>query len=437
MADLRRLARMLKEIDDQMVTCMRCGMCQAVCPVFADTGREADVARGKIALLSQLSDEMIRDPLQVKERLERCLLCGSCAAACPSGVKVVDIFLKARAILTTYIGLSPTKKLIFRGLLAHPALFDRLLSLAPSMQGLFTHEVDAVAGTSCARFMSSLTGDRHFKTLAAKPFHELIAPMDEPAGASGTRVALFTGCVVDKVFPQIGLATLKALAHAGAGVYLPGGQACCGIPALSSGDTQTFRKLVRANLKLYAGKSFDVLVTACASCTATIKHIWPDMATEGFSAEERRAIAELAAKTTDICAYLTDVAGVSPAAEPAAGPADGRVTVTYHDPCHLKKSLGIAEQPRDLIRANKKLRLVELPEADVCCGCGGSFNLAHYEISKHIGQRKIDNIRSTGAAVAATACPACMLQIADMASRTGGGIQVKHAVELYAEGLED
>jgi glycolate oxidase iron-sulfur subunit len=433
MADLRRLARMLKEIDDQLVGCMRCGMCQSVCPVFGDTGREADVARGKIALLSQLSDEMIRDPLQVKERLERCLLCGSCAAACPSGVKVVDIFLKARAILTAYIGLSPTRKLIFRGLLAHPGLFDRLLSLAPAMQGLFTREVDAVVGTSCARFQSHLIGDRHFKTLAAKPFHALVSPKDEPAGTSGKRVALFTGCVVDKVFPQVGQATLKALSHAGAGVYLPAGQACCGIPALSSGDTQTFRKLVLANLELYAGKPFDALVTACATCTATIKHVWPDMGRDLFDAEERRAIAELAAKTTDICAYLTDVLGVSPAAEPA----NGAMTVTYHDPCHLKKSLGVSEQPRNLVRANKRLRLVELNEADVCCGCGGSFNLAHYEISKHIGGRKIANIRATGAAIAATACPACMLQIADMASQSGGGIQVKHAVELYAEGLAD
>ncbi|MBF0481417.1 MAG: (Fe-S)-binding protein [Desulfovibrionaceae bacterium] len=432
MADLRRLARMLGEIDDQLVSCMRCGMCQAVCPVFGDTGREADVARGKIALLSQLGSEMIRDPHQVKERLERCLLCGSCAAACPSGVPVVDIFLRARAILTAYIGLSPAKKLIFRGLLARPGLFDRLLSLAPAMQGLFTREVDAAAGTSCARFQSSLIGDRHFKTLAAKPLHELAAPRDEPAGASGKRVALFTGCVVDKVFPQVGQASLAALSRAGAGVYLPGGQACCGIPALSSGDTRTFRKLVLANLELYADKPFDALVTACATCTATIKHVWPDMAADLFNEGERAAIAALAAKTTDICAYLTDVLGVTPVATQ-----DSAATVTYHDPCHLKKSLGIANQPRDLIRANKNLRLVEMSEADVCCGCGGSFNLAHYEISKHIGQRKIANIRATGAQIAATACPACMLQIADMASQSGGGIQVKHAVELYAQGLTE
>jgi glycolate oxidase iron-sulfur subunit len=430
MADLRRLARMLKEIDDQMVTCMRCGMCQSVCPVFADTGREADVARGKIALLSQLSDEMIRDPLQVKERLERCLLCGSCAAACPSGVKVVDIFLKARAILTAYIGLSPAKKLIFRGLLANPGLFDKLMSIAPSLQGLLTREADAVVGTSCARFQSSLIGDRHFKTLADKPLHEMISPMDQPAGKSGKRVAVFTGCVIDKVFPKIGLSTLKALDKAGAGVYLPGHQACCGIPALSSGDTQTFRKLVLANLELYSGHQFDALVTACATCTATIKHVWTAMAKDGFNATQRQAIAELAAKTTDVCAYLRDELGVQPAET-----ADGTTTVTFHDPCHLKKSLGVSSQPRDLIRANPKLKLVEMAESDVCCGCGGSFNLAHYEISKHIGQRKIANIRATGATVAATACPACMLQIADMASQTGGGIQVKHAIELYAEGL--
>ena len=103
----------------------------------------------------------------------------------------------------------------------------------------------------------------------------------------------------------------------------------------------------------------------------------------------------------------------------AAGPEDGRIPVTYHDPCHLKKSLGVAAQPRALLQANPAYILKEMPESDWCCGCGGSFNLQHYEISAAIGKRKRDNIATSGCRVVATGCPACMLQITDMLSQAG------------------
>ena len=115
MSSLKELARLMQELDDQLVSCMRCGLCQAVCPLFAETGREADVARGKLALLSGLAQEILKNPQGVQDHLSRCLLCGSCAANCPSGVKVLDIFIKARAILAGYLGLSPVKKVRLPG----------------------------------------------------------------------------------------------------------------------------------------------------------------------------------------------------------------------------------------------------------------------------------------------------------------------------------
>ena len=118
MSDMKEIARLMKELEDQLVVCMRCGMCQSVCPLYEQTGREADVARGKLALLDGLMNEMFKDPEGVYERLNKCLLCGSCAANCPSGVSVLEIFMKARAILTGYMGLPPAKKLVLRGMLA-------------------------------------------------------------------------------------------------------------------------------------------------------------------------------------------------------------------------------------------------------------------------------------------------------------------------------
>ncbi|MGL1864164.1 MAG: (Fe-S)-binding protein [Pseudodesulfovibrio sp.] len=426
MADIKKLAELFKELDDQLVGCMKCGMCQAVCPVFGQTGRETDVTRGKLALLDGLANKMLTDAEGVNEKLNRCLLCGTCQSNCPSGVKIMDIFLKARAIMTGYFGLSPIKQAIFRGMLSNPKFFNSLMGLGSKFQGLFTKKVDDLLGSSCARFNAPVIKDRHFNTLAAKPLHKIVPEMDSPAGSSGLKVAFYTGCVIDKIFPHIGEAVLDVLHREGVGVYLPANQACCGIPALASGDTKTFDKLVAHNIRLFVEGDFDYLITACATCTATLKELWPRM----FSGDSalKYDIEQLEKKTMDISQFLVDVLKL----EPIEG--NGDRTVTYHDPCHLKNSLGVTSQPRTMIQA-AGCTFKEMDEAGTCCGCGGSFNIAHYDLSKKIGSRKAENIMNSGAQTLATSCPACMLQITDMLSQKEAGMDVKHVIELYADGL--
>jgi len=435
MSSLKELARLMQELQDQLVSCRRCGLCQAVCPLFAETGREADVARGKLALLSGLAQEILQNPQGVQDHLSRCLLCGSCAANCPSGVKVLEIFIKARAILAGYLGLSPVKKVIFRGLLSQPDWFNRILAWGARFQGILVKPVDDLLGSSCARFRSPRLADRHFKALAPVPWHVKVPRRDNPPGAANLKVAFFVGCLIDKFYPQVADAVLQVLDHHGVGVYLPAGQGCCGLPVIESGDIQTFKQLVRHNLKLLNDPAApcDYLVTACATCSFTIKQLWPLMMADSPPAEQERLQA-LAAKTLDISQFLVDKVGVAPAA--AAGPEDGRIPLTYHDPCHLKKSLGVAAQPRALLQANPAYILQEMTESDWCCGCGGSFNLQHYETSAAIGARKRDNIAASHCRVVATGCPACMLQITGMLSQAGLRVRVKHAVEIYAESLK-
>jgi glycolate oxidase iron-sulfur subunit len=419
---------LLAELDDQLVNCMRCGMCQAACPLYAETGLEADVARGKIALLEFLSHEMIQDPKAVKQRLDKCLLCGSCAAACPSGVKVLDIFLKARAILTAYIGLSPVKKAIFRGMLTKPKLFNTLMSLGSKFQGFFTSPVNDMIGSSCSRFLSPMLGDRHLLSLADKPLRSL-GDLDTPRGKSGLKVAFYYGCMADKIFTSVGHAVLKVMEHHGVGVYMPTDQVCCGVPSLASGDMKSFEDLVRMNLAVLARGDFDYIITPCATCTSAFHHIWPLMGT-GLSPEHRRQIEQLIPKSMDVNAFIVDKLGVK-----AVKPDQDAATVTIHDPCHLKKSLGVSQQVRTIIAANPRLRVVEMAGSDVCCGCGGSFNLQHYAISAKIGKKKRDNIAAAKADVVAAGCPACMMQISDMLSQAGDRMTVRHPVELYAQSL--
>lgn len=432
MGDIQELSRLMRELEDQLTACMKCGMCQAVCPLFEQTGREADVARGKLALLDGLGRAILDRPEAAAERLNRCLLCGSCAANCPSGVKVLDIFIKARAILAGYMGLSPAKRAILRGIVANPGLFDRLAEQAPKFQKVFTRPANAILGTSCARFVSPLLGGRHFKPLADIPFHRQVPELDTPDKGSGKKVGFFVGCLLDKIFPDIAGAALEVLDHHGVGVFLPKDQACCGIPAVSSGDTRTFVKLVRHNLARFEAGAFDVLLTACATCTSTIKKIWPVMIGE-LAPELAEPVAALAERTQDINQYLAAEFNM----ERADGPrSDAPKTITYHDPCHLKKSLGVAGAPRALLETHPDYRFQEMAESDWCCGMGGSFNLQYYELSAGIGEKKREHILSTGCQTVATGCPACMLQISDMLSRAGAEVAVVHPIQIYADALK-
>jgi len=437
MSDMKRLAQLMGELEEQLVVCMRCGMCQAVCPLFAVTGRESDVARGKLALLDGLLNKMFEDPRGVYERLNKCLLCGSCATNCPSGVKALELFMKARIILTGFMGLSVTKKMILRGMLSNPRVFDRLLEWGAGFQGLFAKPASDTLGTSCVRIASPILKERHFVPLAPVPFHRIVPSMNTPAGSSGIKVAFFTGCLIDKIFPEIAQAALDIFSFHGIGVFIPEGQGCCGIPAISSGDAESFEKLLLYNIEKYSSADFDYLVTACATCTSTIKKIWPLMVNACSSDDLKSKVEKISEKTLDINQFIVSKIGVKAKDEGETSKnKDDAVNITYHDPCHLKKSLGVYTEPRMLIKANNGYSFSEMPEADWCCGMGGSFNLQYYEISSNIGKRKIENIKTAGAGVVATGCPACMIQISDMLSKANERIAVKHSVEIYAESLK-
>ncbi|MGM0418893.1 MAG: (Fe-S)-binding protein, partial [Thermodesulfobacteriota bacterium] len=391
MTDLNRLASMLMELDDQMAACMKCGMCQSVCPVFSETMLEADVTRGKITLLEHLGREMIQDADQVSSKLNRCLLCGSCEANCPSGVKITDIFMKARVITTTYKGLSPSKKLIFEGLLKHPKLFNLLTELSAKFQGSITKNENESGGTASCAILAPLIGKRHLTLLSKKPFRKDYPYLNSEPGKSGLKAAFFSGCLVDKMYPNVGHATVKVLQHHESGIFIPENQACCGIPAIAGGDFKTFRDLVKQNITAFEENDFDYLITPCATCTATIKKTWPKML-ENEDKDFLKKVEDLASKTIDISEFLIDKLKIK-----ALNTENIKKTVTYHDPCHLDKSLGVSKQPRELINQSSGYELKELNEANRCCGCGGSFNLYHYDLSKKIGERKNENIRATQA----------------------------------------
>lgn len=431
MNDLTRLANSLMALDDKLVSCMKCGFCQAFCPVFDETGEEGDVTRGKIALVENLAHLVIQNPEAVYERLSRCLLCGGCNFSCPAGAPTMEIFLEARAIVVSYLGLSPLKKAIFRTLLPNPKLLNTLMKVSSPFQGLFIKKDNSPQNTACVPMFKAFIGERHIPMLAKKTLSAKLGARDTPAGKSGLRVAFFPGCMGDKIFTNVSEACLKVFDYHEVGVYLPTNYSCCGIPALSSGDLEGFEKMVMHNVDVLKEGSFDLIVTPCSSCTETIRSLWPKMAGK-MPYKYRDAINELSQKAMDINAFLVDVLKV----KPRASGRHGQTKVTYHESCHLLRSLGVSAQPRELIRMNPDYDLVEMKEADRCCGCGGSFTLSHYDLSRKIGQRKRDNIVASGAEVVATGCPACMMQLSDMLAHNGDSVTVKHTIEIYADSLK-
>jgi glycolate oxidase iron-sulfur subunit len=433
MSGIKELTRLMKELEVLLSACTRCGVCQSVCPVFAHSGHEADVARGKMALLEGLAAEMFKSPKGVSKRLERCLLCGACESNCASGVKSLEIFFKARAILAEFKGLSKTKRAVFRNILARPKRFDSLIAAISKYQNLFIKPADDDLGTSCARVMASpLLKHRHFKPLAQVPFHQMAPLKTSRHDNSGIKVAFFTGCLIDKIFPNVAKASLEVLNYHEVEVFIPRVQGCCGIPALSSGDTRAFSQLVQYNLDMFGRQDFDFLITSCATCTSTIKKIWP-MMMENSPEDIKEKVNKIAEKTLDISRFLVSEVGVKKLDD---NKKDGSVSVTIHDPCHLKKSLDVFKEPRILIEATPGYQLIEMQDADQCCGMGGSFNIEHYDVSSKIGEKKADSIFESKSSVVATGCPACMVQISDLMSKAAKGISVKHVIEIYAEGLK-
>ena len=433
MDELTLLANALMALDDKLAACMKCGMCQSVCPVFGETCMEADVTRGKITLLENLAHRLIEDPDAVSDKLNRCLLCGSCQANCPSGVSILEIFMEARGIVASYKGLSPIKKAIFRTLLPNPGLFNFLVKISRPFQSLVVHGDGNVQGTaSCSSILRPLLGDRHLMPLAETPLSREIGSLNTPAGKSRCKVAFFPGCMGDKLFTNVSKACLKVFDYHEVGVYLSDSYACCGMPALASGDIDGFEKMVMHNVDVLKEGTFDYIVTPCSSCTETIRSLWLKMA-GNMPYKYRDAINELSQKAMDINAFLVDVLKVKPRSTLGR---HGQTKITYHESCHLLRSLGVSSQPRELIRMNPEYDLVEMKEADRCCGCGGSFTLTHYDISRRIGQRKRDNIVASGAEVVATGCPACMMQISDMLAHNHDNITVKHTIEIYADSLK-
>ena len=406
-------------VADAVAICNRCGNCQAVCPVYAETRTEPGVARGKVRLAAAILSGDLPVDRETAAAFSTCTTCMACEEACPSGVPVVDIVAAARAQIVETRGLPWVKRVVFGGM-KRPGILRAAADAAVRLQGAaFAPTADRELRR--LRFPYGLAARRAYPPLAARPFAR---PGARTKTGAGPRVLLFPGCMVTYVYPGIGDASVEVLERAGVDVVTPPELACCGVPLEAHGDREGAAALARLQLDQLEGLEFDALVAVCPTCTSSFVQRYPRL----LAGEPRYAARAqaLAARSYDIASYLVDVLDV--------GPPAGRLeaTVTYHDPCHLARGLGVTRQPRALLTGIPGVRLSEMREPSRCCGGAGSFSLAHQELSLAIGARKAADITQTGAEVVATSCPGCRMQLADVLAQAGGPRPVVHTVELLA-----
>lgn len=249
------------------------------------------------------------------------------------------------------------------------------------------------------------------------------------------RIALFATCIVDAMYPSTARATVKILERLGHEVVFPAGQACCGQMHTNSGYFDAARKVAANHITAFESVEYDVAVAPSGSCVASVKHQHPMLAERAGDTDLAERATAVGAKTYELTQLLVDVLGVTDAAEQLGSYFPH--TITYHPSCHGMRLLRLGDRQLDLLKTVGGIDVVELPEADQCCGFGGTFSMKNAQVSTAMLEDKAENIRSTGAGLCAGGDASCLLHIGGGLSRAGSAAGTLHLAEILASTLED
>ncbi|MBM9535509.1 (Fe-S)-binding protein [Desulfobulbus alkaliphilus] len=407
----------LADLRHHIDQCVRCGACQAHCPVYLETCRESSVARGKIAL----AEAVLNGAVDLEDRLRQeaglCLLCGSCAAKCPNQVPADALVAALRERITAARGLSSLGRgvALFTG---SQRLLRGLLRSANLFSSLFFTKIPTQSGLRL-RFSPAALKERVVPALAR---HTLFDRLPEflPGDEDKPVLGVFAGCALTYLYPATGEAMVRLLNRLGYPVALPRSQGCCGMPALATGNQRLVGQLTAANTAAFKSNGTKTIITACATCHGMLADQPVIHGSPG------------GASVQDIHVFLVQAGLVDTLATLPAAPR--RIRVTYHDPCHLRNR-GITREPRALLQALPGVELIEMEGAGLCCGMGGTFTAAHPELSRAIGDRKLAGLQATRASVIASSCPGCVLQLQDIITRADLPVKVVHTLDLIDQAM--
>ncbi|MFA5399637.1 MAG: L-lactate dehydrogenase (quinone) large subunit LdhH [Dehalococcoidia bacterium] len=411
----------MRDSDDfrEALYCIKCGVCLNVCPVFASLSGQTygHVYQGGIGTVLTA---FYHDRERSRELSEMCLGCMSCKSVCPAGIDIPGLIRRLRAQHVRKKGLPAGKRWAY-SVIKHPARLESAVRACAKLQGPF---LDADSMINRLPYpLNSITDTISLPGLNINLLRSRLTEYSCPAQSKSPKVAFYSGCVTSFAYPELGEDVMRLLEKSGLAPYYPQEQACCGAPAYFSGDYSSALALAQRNIEALSSGNPDYIVTVCPGCAVMLKKEFLSLTT-GLKELHEKAV-RLSEKVRDLSQLLAEL-GTKPAVKVSKVK-----KVTYHDPCHLKRGLGISAEPRQLIEA-AGYSLVEMNDADACCGFGGDTLLAHPELCGSILRRKLANIKATGVDTVVTGCTACVLQLRGGLHKNNSPIKVVHIARLLA-----
>ena len=416
------------KIDYELILdCVHCGLCTAACPTYLETGNEADSPRGRIYLMRNVIDGKIDLDETVKGHLDLCLNCRACETACPSGVQYGKLIEPFRSFMAEKEPGRPVAALnwIQRWMLFHifPSRLRTRLALAPVRLMQWTGIDWLLRKIGFFSLLPRSMREMHGMLPSLRKHYGRLPEFLPAEGKRRARVALFLGCVADAIYPETQYATAKVLQKNGCDVWIPREQNCCGALHFHSGKEEEARQLAAQNCDAFGLNGIDpnrvdAIIINAAGCGAMVRDY--EHLLHGTPHEE--SAKRFVSKMKDISEFLMELGPIKPT---HALP----IKATYHDACHLRHAQQIQKPPRQLLEMIPGLELIPLPETDICCGAAGSYNLTQPEMATALGERKVGNIRSTGAQAVFMGNVGCIMQVARHMKKVDPDLWVAHTID--------
>lgn len=426
--DNGRLEAAKDPIFKQVYQCVRCASCLNVCPIWTKVGGHVygHIYSGGIgAVLTGLLNNGLDDFAKFSDL---CIGCRTCVTVCPGKMPIPDIIDELRSRYIQKNG-APSMDGIFQSVMSDRSMMHTLLlkaaslTSAPFTNGKFIRHLPL--------FFANMTKGRSLPAIAPTPARDRMEALyrNNPKNPR-YKVAYFSGCNMDFIFSDSSVNVVKVLQDAECSVVYPMEQSCCGKPILGVGDRETGRKIAKKNIEVFEKYDVDYIISACPTCTETLHETYKKLFAN--DPEWSRRAEAFCKKVREFSSFVAEQYKRMGRLTPTSG----GEKVTYHDSCHIKRGLGISEEPRALLKAAKGVELVEMHNCDKCCGMAGSFGMKYQEVSIPMLEEKVKNIKDTGATTAVVACPACMMQIGGGLDKAETGIQTKHIADILAERIK-